>query len=68
MAERGNRVRPYAAPGSGQDAERVAPTPDANSSVLWRTLAERYRDEPAVLFDLFNEPHDPLDDDFFPFE
>jgi endoglucanase len=45
---------------------RVAPTPDAGSITLWKTLAERYRDEPAVLFDLFNEPHDPLDDDFLP--
>ena len=45
---------------------RVAPTPDANSITLWRTLAARYRDEPAVLFDLFNEPHDRLGDDFLP--
>ena len=45
---------------------RVAPTPDANSITLWRSLAARYRDEPAVLFDLFNEPHSPLDDDFLP--
>ena len=44
----------------------VAPTPDANTIVLWRTLAERYREEPAVIFDLFNEPHDPLSDDFLP--
>ena len=45
---------------------RVAPTPDANSITLWKILAARYRDEPAVLFDLFNEPHNPLDDDFLP--
>lgn len=45
---------------------RVAPTPNADSIVLWRTLATRYRDEPAVLFDLFNEPHDPLGDDLLP--
>jgi endoglucanase len=45
---------------------RVAPTPNADSIVLWRALAERYRDEPAVIFDLFNEPHDPLSDDFLP--
>jgi hypothetical protein len=32
----------------------------------WRALAARYRDEPAVLFDLFNEPHDPVEDDFLP--
>jgi hypothetical protein len=44
----------------------VAPLPDAHTIVLWRTLAERYRDEPAVLFDLFNEPHNPLGDDSLP--
>lgn len=42
---------------------RVAPLPDAGSVEVWRILAARYRDEPAVLFDLFNEPHDPLPDD-----
>jgi len=45
---------------------RVAPTPNASSILLWRTLADRYRDEPAVIFDLFNEPHDPLKDDSTP--
>jgi endoglucanase len=30
---------------------------------LWDTLARRYADDPAVLFDLFNEPHDPISDD-----
>ena len=29
-------------------------------------LAARYQDEPAVLFDLLNEPHGPLGDDFLP--
>ena len=53
-------------PGRGKVPNRVAPTPDADSIVLWRMLAERYRDEPAVLFDLFNEPHDPVGDDFLP--
>jgi hypothetical protein len=53
-------------PKRGKAPNRVAPTPDADSIVLWRTLAERYRDEPAVLFDLFNEPHDPVGDDFLP--
>jgi hypothetical protein len=45
---------------------RVAPTPDAGTILLWETLSARYKDEPAVVFDLFNEPHDPLDDDFLP--
>jgi aryl-phospho-beta-D-glucosidase BglC (GH1 family) len=53
-------------PKRGKAPNRVAPTPDADSIVLWRMLAERYRDEPAVLFDLFNEPHDPIGDDFLP--
>ncbi len=44
----------------------VAPTPNADSIVLWKTLAFRYRNEPAVLFDVFNEPHDRLEDDFLP--
>jgi aryl-phospho-beta-D-glucosidase BglC (GH1 family) len=42
---------------------RVAPLPDPDTIALWTMLAERYRDEPAVLFDLFNEPHHPLPDD-----
>jgi len=42
------------------DINRVAPLPNAESGWLWETLAVRYRDEPAVLFDLFNEPHDAL--------
>lgn len=44
----------------------VAPTPNANTIAVWNQLAQRYRDEPAVLFDLLNEPHDPLEDDFLP--
>lgn len=42
---------------------RVPSLPNTDSMVVWSTLAERYRDEPAVLFDVFNEPHDPLPDD-----
>ena len=42
---------------------RVPALPDADSLMVWSILAERYRDEPAVLFDVFNEPHDPLPDD-----
>lgn len=39
---------------------RVPPLPDPAAIDVWRVLARRYRDEPAVLFDLFNEPHDPI--------
>ena len=45
---------------------RVAPTPNADTIALWNRIAQRYRDESAVLFDLMNEPHDPLKDDFLP--
>ncbi|WP_109489431.1 glycoside hydrolase family 5 protein [Occallatibacter savannae] len=56
------------------DAERiyggnrnfVAPLPNPESITLWSTLARRYKDEPAVLYDLFNEPHDRLPDDPYP--
>lgn len=56
------------------DAERVyggnrnfvAPLPDMQSLELWSTLARRYKDEPALLYDLFNEPHDRLPDDPYP--
>jgi endoglucanase len=44
----------------------VAPLPNFDSFELWTTLAQRYKDEPAVLYDLFNEPHDRLNDDPFP--
>lgn len=44
-------------------ANRIAPLPDERSAELWAMLAERYRSEPAVLFDLYNEPHDPLPGD-----
>lgn len=53
----------------GDDAKspnHVAPLPNALTPDLWAKLAERYRGEPAVLFDLFNEPHDPLSGDFLP--
>ena len=41
----------------------VPPLPDAGSLLFWQMLAGRYRDQPAVLFDVFNEPHDPLPGD-----
>jgi hypothetical protein len=47
-------------------ANRVPPTPNRDSILLWSMLAARYRDEPAVLFDLLTEPHNPLDDDSLP--
>jgi hypothetical protein len=32
--------------------------PDRNSVAYWQDLAQTYKNHPAVLFDLYNEPHD----------
>jgi endoglucanase len=32
--------------------------PDLNSEFFWKDAAARYANNPAVLFDLYNEPHD----------
>jgi TolB protein len=32
--------------------------PDQNSIVFWKDLSAAYKNHPAVLFDLYNEPHD----------
>ena len=32
--------------------------PDANTAVAWESIAERYANNPAVLFDIYNEPHE----------
>jgi aryl-phospho-beta-D-glucosidase BglC (GH1 family) len=41
----------------------IAPFPNMESVTLWTTIAARYKEEPAVLYDLFTEPHDRLPDD-----
>lgn len=47
-----------AAPGIFQ-ANRIIPLPDADHAPdFWRSVAAAYRDDHAVLFDLYNEPHD----------
>ena len=33
-------------------------TPDASCVAFWQDAAARYKNNPAVLFDIFNEPHD----------
>jgi endoglucanase len=38
----------------------VPPLPDPDSIALWRQLSEQWRDESAILYDIFTEPHDPL--------
>jgi endoglucanase len=50
----------------GGDRNFVAPLPNMQSLTLWTTLAARYKDEPAVLYDIFTEPHDRLPDDPYP--
>ena len=50
----------------GGNRNFVAPLPNLQSCDFWHLLASRYRDEPAVLYDLFNEPHDRLHDDPHP--
>ena len=50
----------------GGNRNFVAPLPNMQSIELWALLARRYKDEPAVLFDIFTEPHDRLNDDPFP--
>jgi hypothetical protein len=47
----------------GGDRNFVAPLPNLDSVTLWTMLAARYREEPAVLYDIFSEPHDRLPDD-----
>jgi endoglucanase len=42
---------------------RIAPLPSSASCEAWRVLAERYQSTPAVLFDIYNEPHSRLRDD-----
>jgi endoglucanase len=50
----------------GGNRNFVAPLPNLQSLDFWHLLASRYRDEPAVLYDVFNEPHDRLPDDPYP--
>lgn len=48
----------WAAPGE-YEATGIIPMPDAEHAPdFWRSLAAEYRDDRAVLFDLYNEPHD----------
>ena len=47
---------------------RVPALPTTDSIAVWRTLAARYKGEHAVLFDVLNEPHDPMRGDSTPLE
>jgi hypothetical protein len=44
-------------------AHLQSPFPDPGSKGFWGTVARRYATEPAVLFDVFAAPHDPLPSD-----
>jgi hypothetical protein len=44
--------------GQWQRFNRQFKMPDLNSTTFWLSLAERYKNHPAVLFDLYNEPRD----------
>ncbi len=50
----------------GGDRNFVAPLPNVQAVGLWSLLAARYKGEPAVLYDIFTEPHDRLADDPYP--
>ena len=58
-------VTPRGANSDGS-ANFVPPLPNLLSLELWPELAARYAAEPAVLYDIFNEPHDALPDDEVP--
>ena len=51
----------WTAPGS-QVALEQQPMPDQDHSpAFWQSVAATFKDNPAVVFDLFNEPYDPTD-------
>jgi hypothetical protein len=47
---------PGAAVANGQE-----PMPDSHSAVFWQSVATTFKSNPAVVFDVFNEPFDPTD-------
>ncbi len=42
-------------------ANSQEPMPDAHSQAFWASVAQTFKTDPAVVFDLFNEPFDPTD-------
>jgi endoglucanase len=51
----------WTAPGT-QVAEEQQPMPDMDHSpAFWQSVASTFKDNPAVVFDVFNEPYDPTD-------
>ena len=50
----------WTAPGA-QVAMEQQPMPDAHSTDFWQSVASTFKGNPAVVFDVFNEPYDPTD-------
>ncbi len=50
----------WTAPGA-QVAMEQQPMPDAHSTDFWQSVASTFKSNPAVVFDVFNEPFDPTD-------
>jgi hypothetical protein len=51
----------WSAPGT-QVAEEQQPMPDNDHSpAFWQSVASTFKANPAVVFDIFNEPYDPTD-------
>jgi endoglucanase len=50
----------WSAPGA-QVASEQQPMPDAHSVPFWESVAQTFKSDPAVVFDVFNEPFSPTD-------
>ncbi len=50
----------WTAPGA-MVANSQEPMPDAHSITFWQSVAQTFKSDPAVIFDVFNEPFDPTD-------
>jgi len=50
----------WSAPGT-LTASSQQPMPDGHSAAFWTSVATVFKDDPAVVFDVFNEPYSPAD-------
>lgn len=46
----------WSAPGT-EPSDQQWPMPDTHSILFWEEVAEAFKDDPATIFDLFNEPY-----------
>jgi hypothetical protein len=51
----------WTAPGSQVAAEQQPMPDNDHSPAFWQSVASTFKDNPAVVFDVFNEPYDPTD-------